>query len=104
LPPEPARYDFALFIDVIEHLDKADAYRVLDTLTRRATRVLVTTPWGFRRQEVAGMPFETHRSGWYPWEFGRRYVVHQWAVFPGHFTRYLRWPRLWQLLAVVSGK
>jgi 2-polyprenyl-3-methyl-5-hydroxy-6-metoxy-1,4-benzoquinol methylase len=104
LPAEPARYDLALFIDVIEHLEKVDAHRVLDTLTRRASRVLVTTPWGFRRQELAGMPFETHRSGWHPWDFTGRYVVHRWEVFPGHFTRYVRWPRLWQLLVVLSGR
>ena len=102
LPPEPARYDLALFIDVIEHLEKREAYEVLDQLVRRARRVLVTTPWGFRPQEIAGMPFETHRSGWLPWDFGRRYVMHRWSVFPGHFTRYLRWPRLWQLLVVVG--
>ena len=47
---------------------------------------------------LAGLPYETHRSGWYPWEFGRRCRVHRWSVFPGHFTKHLRLPRLWQLL------
>jgi len=103
LPPDAPRYDLALFIDVIEHLEKAEGYAVLDALLGRARRVLVTTPWGFRPQEVLGMPFETHRSGWLPWDFRGRYVVHQWSVFPGHFTRHLRWPRLWQLLVVLGG-
>lgn len=102
LPPEAPHYDLALFIDVIEHLEKAQGWELLDRLTRRADRVLITTPWGFRPQEVPGLPYETHRSGWQPWEFGRRYRVHRWSAFPGHFTRHLRLPRLWQLLVLVG--
>jgi SAM-dependent methyltransferase len=104
LPSDPTRYDLALFIDAIEHLEKDVAWKVLEVLTRRARRVLVTTPWGFRPQEIPGMPYETHRSGWFPWEFGRRFRVLSWAVFPGHFTRYLRLPRLWQILVLVGEK
>ena len=104
IPAEPERWDLALFVDVIEHLEKPDAYRVLDFLVRRCGRVLVTTPWGFRPQEIPGMPFETHRSGWLPWDFRTRYRLISWSVFPGHFTRYLRLPRLFQLLAMVSAR
>ncbi len=104
LPLEPERYDLALFIDAIEHLEKHEAWQVLDTLLRRARRVLVTTPWGFRPQEIPGMPYETHRSGWQPWEFGRRCRVHRWSVFPGHFTKHLRLPRLWQILVLLSAR
>ena len=104
LPADPPRWDLALFIDAIEHLEKDEAWKVLDTLVRRAHRVLVTTPWGFRPQEIAGMPFETHRSGWHPWEFGQRCRVHRWSVFPGHYTKYLRLPRLWQILVLVSAR
>lgn len=104
LPADPPRWDLALFIDAIEHLEKAEAWKVLDALLARARRVLVTTPWGFRPQEIAGMPYETHRSGWYPWEFGRRCRVHRWSVFPGHFTKHLRMPRLWQILVLVSAR
>lgn len=102
LPPDVPEYDLALFIDVIEHFDKEDAWRVLDALTRRAHRVLITTPLGFRPQEIPGMPFETHRSGWYPWDFSRRCMVHRWQIFPGHYSRWLRLPKLWQQLVVVS--
>ncbi len=104
LPAEPKRWDLALFVDAIEHLEKDEAWKVLETLVRRAHRVLVTTPWGFRPQEIAGMPYETHRSGWYPWEFGRRCRVHRWCVFPGHYTKHLRLPRLWQILVLVSAR
>lgn len=104
LPADAPRYDLALFLDVIEHFEKDDALRVLDELCRRARRVIVATPWGFRPQEIPGMPYETHRSGWYPWDFGARYAVHGWRAFPGHYTRHLRLPRMWQLLAVVGRK
>jgi len=103
LPADAPCYDLALFIDVIEHFEKAEGYQVLDALTRRARRVVVATPLGFRAQEIPGMPFETHRSGWWPWDFGR-YELHRWRVFPGHFTRHLGLPRLWQLVAVVGAK
>lgn len=104
LPADAPRYDLALFVDVIEHLEKHEGHRVLADLTRRARRVLVATPLGFRRQEIPGMPYETHRSGWWPWDFFRGYAVHQWRIFPGHQTRRLGLPRLWQLLALVGAK
>jgi SAM-dependent methyltransferase len=102
LPADARDYDLALFIDVIEHLDKEDAYRLLAQLLRRARRVLITTPLGFRPQEIPGMPFETHRSGWYPWDFSKRVHVESWRIFPGHYSRWLRLPKMWQLMAVVS--
>jgi SAM-dependent methyltransferase len=104
LPADAPHYDLALFIDVIEHLEKPEALKVLDDLTRRARRVLITTPFGFRTQEIPGMPFETHRSGWYPWEFSKRYRVVRSSVFPGHFTRFLRRPRLFQILVLLEAR
>jgi hypothetical protein len=104
LPGDTPRYDLAIFIDAIEHLEKDEAWGVLDALTRQARRVLVATPWGFRPQEIPGQPFETHRSGWYPWDFSGRYRMRTWRVFPGHFTRYLRLPRLWQLVVLIEGR
>ncbi len=104
LPPDAPRYDLALLIDVLEHLEKPQGWALLDGLARRARRVLVATPWGFRPQEVAGQPFETHRSGWHPWEFGRRFRVHALRLFPGHLTRWLRLPRLWQVVVLLSAK
>lgn len=104
LPADAPRYDLALFLDVIEHFEKPRAWEVLESIARRADRVLVTTPWGFRPQEIPGLPYETHRSGWLPWEFGQRMTVHEWRAFPGHFTKHLRLPRLWQVLALVSAR
>jgi len=104
IPADAPRYDLALFIDAIEHLPKAEAWSVLERLTARARRVLVATPWGFRPQEIPGQPFETHRSGWFPWEFGRRHRVYAWYVFPGHLTRHLRLPRLWQIVVLLGAR
>ncbi len=102
LPAEPARYDLALFIETIEHLERAEAWHVLESIAMRARRVLVSTPWGFRPQEIPGQPFETHRSGWYPWHFRRRYRIHDLRIFPGHKSRYLRIPKLWQFVVLLS--
>jgi len=104
LPADAPRYDLALFVDAIEHLEKAEAWKLLETLTRRARRVLVATPWGFRPQEVPGQPYETHRSGWYPWEFASRFRVCTWSVFPGHLTKHLRLPRLWQIVVLLEAR
>ena len=104
LPPDAPRYDLALFVDAIEHLEKAEAWTLLESLTRRSRRVLVVTPWGFRPQEIPGQPYETHRSGWYPWEFGSRFRVLSWSVVPGHYTRHLRLPRLWQLIVLLEAR
>ena len=38
LPADTPRYDLALFVDAIEHLEKAEAWTLLETLTRRARR------------------------------------------------------------------
>lgn len=104
LPPDVPHYDLALFLEVIEHLDKNDAWQVLDTLTQRAERVLVSTPLGFRKQEYPETPYETHRSGWYPWEFGKRYRVHKLRLYPGARSRWLRTPRLWQIMVLIGAR
>jgi len=102
LVPAESRYDLALFIEAIEHFDKAEGFQILEQIARRARRVLVSTPWGFRPQEIPGNPFETHRSGWYPWDFRQQYHIHRVRIFPGHFSRHLRIPKLWQFAVVLS--
>jgi hypothetical protein len=104
LPADHDRYDLALFIEAIEHFEKDEGWRILDSLCRHARHVLVSTPWGFRPQEIPGQPFETHRSGWYPWQFRKRYHVHATRIFPGHLSRHLRIPKLWQFIVLVSAR
>jgi hypothetical protein len=104
LPADAPLYDLALFLEVIEHLEKPDGYRALERLTQVARRVVVSTPLGFREQDTPHLPFEIHRSGWYPWEFGRRFKVHKLKLLATRRRRYLRLPSTWQILAVVSAK
>jgi hypothetical protein len=104
MPPDPSRYDLALFIETIEHLEKEEGWNVLAQIARRSRRVLVSSPWGFRPQEVPGQPFESHRSGWTPLDFRRRYRIHALRVFPGHLSRFLRLPKLWQFVVVLSAR
>lgn len=69
--------DTAVALDVIEHLDRADGFALLDELTRIARQqVVIATPLGFYPQEFApgqsdrwgmdGGHWQTHRSGWTP--------------------------------------
>ena len=87
LPPD-SKYDLGMFIETIEHFAKPEGEQILDQIASRVRRVLVSTPWGFRPQEIPGNPFETHRSGWYPWDFRRKYHIHALRIFPGHFSRH----------------
>jgi hypothetical protein len=65
LPTIDRKYDLALMIDVIEHLEHAQGMRLLEEVRHRATNVLVSTPIDFHRQEaVFGNDFEIHRSHW----------------------------------------
>jgi len=104
LPPDTPVYDLALFQEVLEHLDKPDGWKVLEVLARRARKVLVTTPLGFRPQHAPELPYETHRSGWFPWEFASRFHVHTWRVYPGAHSRRLGLPRAWQFLVLLSAR
>ena len=104
LPQGTPRYDLALFIEVLEHLEKEEGWKVIGQLLQVARRVLITTPLGFRPQEFAGLPYETHRSGWYPWEFGRLARVRYARVYPAHYSRHLRLPSHWQQLVLLEAK
>jgi len=102
LPADSFRYDLALLIEVIEHLDKREALELLKRIGRRARRLLVTTPFGFRKQEFEGLPFATHRSRWFPWDFERAFRVQTMQIYPGHFSRHLRIPLMWQILCLID--
>lgn len=84
------RYDLALFIDVIEHFEKEDGYRVLERLLEVSRNVIVATPYGFAPQDdIFGNPLEIHRSGWVSRDFARypsrivRRVEHKLLCFVG---------------------
>jgi 2-polyprenyl-3-methyl-5-hydroxy-6-metoxy-1,4-benzoquinol methylase len=59
-------YDAVVVLDLIEHLERDDALELLARAERAARhKVVVSTPNGFVAQgDVAGNPFQIHRSGW----------------------------------------
>lgn len=62
-----SRFDFALVIDVIEHLTKEQGHTLLRTLQAAGVRTLVATPKVFFEQHDEHNPFEEHLSLW-TWE------------------------------------
>ncbi len=73
-------FETVLFIDVLEHMSKADGILCLSFAKVIATKqIVVFTPLGFMKQEQIadepdawgynGWAWQTHRSGWTPDEF-----------------------------------
>jgi hypothetical protein len=66
---EIADYDLVLMSDVIEHIEKEPAQRLLRDLLARNRNVLISTPLDFFEQEVEFNPHEDHVSHWTPADF-----------------------------------
>ena len=78
----PRSFDLVLVLDILEHLEKADALRLLDMAEEIArVAVIVETPKGYVPQNIdiwgwGGHTYQTHRCGWEPEEFiARGYQV-----------------------------
>lgn len=58
-------FDAVAALDLIEHFQKHDGYRLLQSMERIARRVvIVSTPNGFLEQAAASNPLQEHRCGW----------------------------------------
>ena len=58
-------YDAAIALDVIEHLNKVDGYKLLADMERAARKkVILVTPNGFVPQYNKGNRLQAHLSGW----------------------------------------
>lgn len=73
-------------IDVIEHLEKTEAVRLLKETETLSERIIVFTPWGFLDQNDG--EWNTHRSGWYEHDFREGWTIHvfehyHWCDFKG---------------------
>ena len=74
----PKSFDLVLVQDVIEHLEKADGWKLLDMAEGLAKQaVIANTPHGYFPQNIdtwglGGDVWQTHRSAWYPGDFARR--------------------------------
>ena len=59
------RFDACIALDVIEHLQKEDGWRMLEAMERLATRrVVIFTPNGFVPQKSKDGDLQEHLSGW----------------------------------------
>ncbi len=70
----PKQFDCCIALDVIEHLQKDEGYRLLADMERIAARkVLLLTPNGFlpQRNRQSG-ELQEHQSGWEPNEMEQR--------------------------------
>jgi predicted TPR repeat methyltransferase len=76
LAREHEPFDFIMFFDVIEHLERPDGIRALDhcqALLSPNGRLMVGTPAIFMEQDaVGGNEFERHRSLWTAQDFLER--------------------------------
>lgn len=70
----PKSFDAVIAMDVIEHFEKPDGYRLIDMLeTIARKRVILFTPNGFLPQdEWDGNAHQVHRSGWEVYDFELR--------------------------------
>lgn len=105
----PRSVDAAVALDVIEHLERPAAERLLADLERIARRrVVVFTPNGFVPQTgTAENPFQEHRSGFSPEELrARGFTVHGMLglrpLFGGYGEVRLRPGWLWRRVADLS--
>lgn len=57
-------YDLVMMIDVIEHLPKADAIKIVKHFVEQGAHVLVATPHDFFEQERNQSVYEHHVSHW----------------------------------------
>jgi hypothetical protein len=64
-------------IDVIEYLEKGEGLRLLKETERLVDQIIVFTPLGFMEQDDG--EWNSHRSGWMPYDFGFGWKV---QVFP----------------------
>ena len=62
-------YDTILMADVIEHLEKPNALRVLTHFLDHGASVVIATPKRFFSQSHYGSEWEAHRSHWTPRDF-----------------------------------
>ena len=97
LPLQTASYDVALLLDVIEHLNKEDGYRLLDEIQRVVRkRFFVLTPlfWRENEEETSdpGSPYyrntyNLHHSLWKPEDFKNFTRVHN-PIMTDYFFGY----------------
>lgn len=96
--------DCVVLMDVIEHLDRKEAMGLLYETEKLVKQIIVFTPLGFMEQNDTENPWNTHRSGWTPEDFGDGWTIQifphfHWCDFKGRV-----YPKPWPaMLAVYNG-
>lgn len=108
-------FDAAIALDVIEHLNKSDGYKLLKNMERAAKkRVILVTPNGFIPQHNKENNLQKHRSGWSVKDFEKiGYTVE--GIYGTKFCDIFRteeaelrfrpkffWGLVWGILAVTT--
>lgn len=74
----PKSFDIVLILDVLEHLNKKDSFKLLKDAEKIAKKaVIIETPLGFIPQNIdiwklGGDKYQTHRSSWKVSDFEKR--------------------------------
>jgi len=102
---KPKSYDCVMALDVLEHLEKADGFQLLEEMEKIAKKkIIVQTPNGFMPQKDE-CPLQVHRSGWVINDFEKRgYAVKGMAglrLLRGEKAFLKFRPKI--ILAVISG-
>ena len=75
-------FDAVMMGDIIEHFTKSDGHRLIRELFKHTTNILISTPYGYKRQGAIGTNrHEAHKSGWTMNDL-RRYHVTKKKVIP----------------------
>lgn len=70
------KFDITFLGDILEHFEKDMSYNLLDQLLKHTQYLIITTPNGFLKHEVAGGNMhETHKSGWTLKDFNNYQIV-----------------------------
>lgn len=64
-------YDLILMIDIIEHLDKNDAFAVLKYFLKNNCKLIIATPKEYFKQDLYESDFENHVSHWTKNDFNK---------------------------------
>jgi hypothetical protein len=64
-------YDLVMMIDIIEHINKAEALRMLEYFLSKKSMVLIATPEKFFEQHLYESEFENHVSHWTVKDFSK---------------------------------